>query len=115
MKLIIAGSRDITDYNILLKALTYFNLHNKISRVISGTARGIDSLGELYAKNNDIPITRMPANWNKYGKSAGYRRNEEMAKVGDVLLAIWDNNSRGTKHMIKAAKDKGLIVEVYTL
>jgi len=114
MKLIIAGSRDITDYNILLIALTKFDLHKKITQIISGTARGVDQLGELYAKNNDIPIKRMPADWNKYGRSAGYRRNEEMAKVGDACLAIW-NGSQGTYHMINLAKQYKLLTYVYDI
>ena len=72
--------------------------------VISGCARGADSLGELYAKTKGYATGKMeerhPADWNKNGKSAGYIRNEQMAEVADALVAFWDGKSRGTANMI---------------
>lgn len=67
----------------------------------------------MWARRNNVPVEKYPANWDKYGKSAGYIRNEEMAKVADSLLAIWDGKSRGTKHMIDIATKKGLTVFIY--
>lgn len=99
MKLIIAGSRTIEDYKILLKAVNYFKLTG-IREIVSGVARGADLLGEQYGEENDIPIERFWANWNCYGKSAGYRRNKQMGHYGDALLALWDGQSKGTNHMI---------------
>jgi hypothetical protein len=85
----------------------------EVTEVISGCARGADSLGERWAEDRGVPIIRFPAEWDKYGKSAGYRRNAEMAEVGEALIAIWDGKSRGTEMMINLARQKGLAVFVF--
>lgn len=108
---IIAGSRGITDYGAVEKAVAASGF--KVSKVVSGGARGVDSLAERYAKDRSIPFEEFPADWNKHGKSAGYRRNEQMADNADALIAIWDGESKGTKHMIDIAKRKGLQGFVY--
>ena len=118
MKLIIAGSRGITDINIIFDAVGKAMIHEwdikgLPDEVVSGTARGVDRLGEAWANNYGVKVTRMPAQWNIYGKSAGYRRNEEMAIYANALVAIWDGESRGTKHMIDLANKHGLKVYVY--
>ena len=113
MKVIIAGSRTATNYKHLLTAINAFELTGKkITEVVSGTARGADKLGERWARETNVPIKRFPANWNKFGKSAGYRRNEEMAEYADYLIALWDGQSRGTKHMVDLARREriGLLV-----
>ena len=112
MRLIIAGSRSCTHPSILKAALERYDLY-PVAEVVSGTARGADKLGEKWATHNRIPVKKFPADWEKYGRSAGYKRNIEMAEYADALLALWDGRSRGTKHMIDIAKDKGLIVHVY--
>lgn len=111
MKFIIAGGRDFSNYNLLKESCDLLLLQ-KVQEVISGDARGADSLGEKWASENKIRTTIFPANWNKYGKSAGYKRNVQMADYADGLIAFWDGNSRGTKHMIDIAKEKGLEVHV---
>ena len=55
---------------------------------------------------------RFPADWDKYGKAAGYKRNGEMARNADALIAFWDGKSRGTKHMIDLAKKYDLQARV---
>ena len=111
-KVIIAGGRTFNNYDLLCqncdKALS---LQTEIE-IVSGTANGADKLGEKYAKENGYSIKQFPADWNKYGKSAGYKRNEEMAKYADALIAFWDGKSKGTKHMIDLAKRYGLKVKV---
>jgi hypothetical protein len=111
MKVIIAGSRGITDYSVLEKAIEQVEF--PITQVVSGTARGVDQLGEQWAHTNHIHVERFPADWNKYGRSAGYRRNQQMADYADGLIALWDGVSRGTGHMITIAKMKGLQVVVF--
>jgi len=111
MRTIIAGSRDVTDYQIVVKAILAANI--LISCVVSGTARGVDRLGEDFARAAGIPVALYPAEWTKYGKSAGYRRNEVMAANADALIAIWDGKSVGTKHMIDIAKKFKLKVYVH--
>ena len=88
MKTIIAGSRGITDIKLVGKAVKESGF--AITEVVSGTARGVDQLGEQWARNNHVPIRRFPAKWDTFGKSAGYRRNEEMADYADSLIALWE-------------------------
>lgn len=115
MKIIIAGSRDFNNYELLRDRLNYLlkDVSNKDEiTIVSGGARGADQLGERYAKEKGYKIIRKPANWNKYGKSAGYKRNEEMAKIADVCVCFWDGESRGTKHMIDLSKKYKLKLNV---
>jgi len=110
MKVIIAGSREITDYNKVETAIKAINL--PITEVVSGTAKGVDRLGEQWAEAHNIPVKKFPADWNTYGKKAGYIRNEMMANYADALIAIWDGKSKGTKHMINLARTYELVVFV---
>lgn len=116
IKVIIAGTRDFNDYDFLKKNVDYFlqgiNPNNEEIEIVSGNARGADKLGERYAKEHNLPVKLFPANWDKYGKRAGYLRNQEMANYSDVLIAFWDEKSKGTKHMIDIAKKQGLTVIV---
>jgi len=79
---------------------------------VSGTARGADQLGERYAKERGYFIQRFPADWNAYGKAAGYIRNRKMAEYADALIAFWDGKSRGTLNMISLAKECGLQIRI---
>ena len=120
IRIIIAGSRNFNDYALLEKALNKYIEDTKINpdeiEIVSGHARGADSLGELFAKNNKLQLTKFPAQWDKYGKSAGFLRNREMANYAlqetGVLFAFWDGQSRGTNHMINFSREKGLEVHV---
>lgn len=111
-KVIIAGGRDFNDYELLKEKCDWF-LSNKIQLdepvvIISGGATGADSLGEKYAKENNLILERKPADWDKYGKSAGYRRNKEMVNIADAAIFFWDGQSKGTKHTIDLCKEKGI-------
>lgn len=110
MKTIIAGSRDINIYGTLLDAIEASEF--EITEVLSGRANGVDKLGELWATLARVPISYYPADWDTYGKSAGYRRNAEMVKDAEALIAVWDGESRGTKHTIELAKKKGIPVYI---
>lgn len=113
MKIIIAGSRDFTNYTLLEKVVDKLIIGLKEqSTIISGTARGADRLGERYAKENNLKLLRFPADWHSYGKQAGFIRNTKMAKEGDVLIAFWNGSSAGTKHMIHIAKQMELTVHI---
>jgi len=111
MRTIIAGSRENVTYENVTDAVISCGFNPTV--IISGTARGADQLGERFAKEHGIPVEQFPADWNKYGKSAGYRRNEQMAEHAEALVAVWDGVSRGTMHMIEIAKRKGLVVHVF--
>jgi hypothetical protein len=108
VKLIIAGSRDFDNYDLLKEKLDMAKKHFGIFEVVSGKARGADSLGERYAHENSLPIAEFPADWATYGKKAGYLRNAEMADYADGCIVFWDGESKGTQHMINLAKEKGI-------
>ena len=113
MKTIIAGSRDITDYEELKRAVASCGWD--VTTVVSGAAHGVDRLGEIYAIEMGLPLELYPAHWNTHGRSAGYIRNGLMASRADALIAIWDGSSKGTKHMIDIANKKALKVYVHML
>lgn len=114
MKLIIAGSRSLdTETTYLIEKALCILPDQGISEVVSGNARGIDQLGAQWARFNKIPVSLFLAEWEVYGKRAGFLRNERMAKHGDALLAIWDGQSKGTKHMIDIMTKEGKPVYVY--
>jgi hypothetical protein len=110
MKVIIAGSRGIHDYANVCDAVRRSGF--AISRVVSGMAAGIDTLAVRYASEHGLPCDRFPADWKKWGRSAGYRRNARMAEHADALIAVWDGRSPGTRHMIAVAKALGLRIFV---
>lgn len=101
MKCVIAGSRDIIDYDLLVLAIEISGVKWNISEVVSGKAPGVDTLGEIFAKENHIPIKEFPADWDRYGKAAGHMRNKQMANYTDIAICLWDGKSPGTKSMIK--------------
>jgi len=122
MKIIIAGGRDFNDFEKLNKeCITIIKEQLKPKtrseiEIVSGTANGADKLGEQFAEKYKIKVKQFAANWNLYGKSAGYKRNEQMAVYAKedkgVLIAFWDGKSRGTKHMIELAEKHELEVFV---
>jgi hypothetical protein len=116
MKVIIAGSRDFDDYELLCKYCDHILQNQTDIEIVSGTAKGADQLGERYAKEKEYKITRFPADWS-LGKSAGYIRNEEMAKYADALIAFWNGMSKGSKHMINLANKYNLKIRIcnYTI
>ena len=101
MKVIVAGSRDFCDLSLVKEA---FKDLEGVTEIISGGANGADSLGEIYAENNDIKLTVMNADWDQYGKGAGHIRNGQMAEYGDMAVIFWDSVSKGTENMIKQMK-----------
>lgn len=113
MKTIIAGSRYFTDVKLVYRAVADSDFH--ITEVVSGCASGIDYLGEQYAIAMGVPIKKFPADWDTYGKSAGYIRNIAMGEYADALVAVWDGKSKGTKHMIDIATKLGLKIYVYAV
>lgn len=119
LKVIIAGSRSFNNYKLLEEKMDFF-LKNKIDKnrpyfnieIVSGTARGADTLGEKYAKEKGFALKRFPANWDLYGKKAGYIRNREMRDYADVCVVFWDGESKGSKHMINLAKEDNMPIRV---
>lgn len=119
MKVIVAGSRTITDIAIVAEALSVADLFGiDTTEVVSGGAQGVDALGEAWANRRGLPVTQFPAHWRAGGvfnPGAGHARNTEMSKYADALVAVWDGTSAGTADMIKKAHKRGLAVWVHNV
>lgn len=111
-KIIIAGSREFNDYKLLESKMNIITSKYTNVEIVSGTCYGADQLGERYAKQHNLPIKQFPADWNKYGKSAGPIRNAQMADYADACIVFWNGKSKGTKSMINLARQKGLAVQI---
>jgi hypothetical protein len=105
-KTIIAGGRDITDYNLLWKVMELCSWG--ISEVVCGGAKGVDANGKRWAEENDIPVKMFPADWDGLGKSAGFARNKQMAEYAEAAIIIMRNDSKGSTHMLNLAKEHNL-------
>jgi hypothetical protein len=117
LRVIIAGGRGFSNYQIMTNCLDHVfstarENHDEII-IVSGTARGADRMGEQYAVDSHFEVDRYPADWDRHGRSAGYKRNVQMAKVATHLIAFWDGVSRGTGHMIDIARRLGLTIRVF--
>jgi len=112
-KVIIAGGRDFDDYKYMSSKLTelfensaYFK--GITIKIISGMAKGADSLAIRYADEHKLTKILFPANWKAYPRIAGFLRNNDMLSIATHLIAFWDGKSSGTKHMIDIAQEKGI-------
>lgn len=103
---IIAGGRDFNDYDMLDEKLNFYfqNVPMEKVLIIGGGAKGADKLGKDWAKENIIEYKTFHADWNKYGKAAGPKRNTEMAKIATHLIAF-NTGGRGTADMLRQAND----------
>ena len=105
MKIAIVGSRGFDDYGLMKEfILTNINI-NDIEAVVSGGARGADALGEKFADEFGIEKIIFKAEWDKYGKRAGFIRNVDIIKNCDVCFAFWDGESHGTKHDLELCEE----------
>ena len=116
-KLIVAGTRSFNDYTLLYRKVYSFLARrcwqvDCYEEIVSGGAPGADTLAVRYATEADMPFKVFPADWKKYGKSAGPRRNRQMAEYADAAIVFWDGESRGTQNMIQQMRALGKPVEV---
>ena len=107
-KLLIAGGRDFNNYSLLEQNIN----SNNIECIISGCAKGADTLAIKYGINHNIPIEKYPAQWDLYGKSAGYIRNKIMVDKATAIICFWDGHSKGTKNTIELAKKTKKILKI---
>lgn len=115
IKVVVAGCRDFEDYERAKEFITYCikDVKNKKEIVfLSGGCRGADVLGERFAQEFGYKIKKYAADWSKYGRAAGPKRNEEMAKDCDFVICFWDGKSRGTKSMIELARKRNKSVKL---
>ena len=111
-RVIIAGTRAFADYELLKR-----HVRHKLSRkrneeveIVSGGAAGADRLGERFARENEYRLRVFPADWEKHGRRAGILCNQQMVDYADALIAFHDGQSRGTAHVIAAAREAWLLV-----
>lgn len=115
MKLIIAGSRTIIDYFLVKSIVGGIIDPSDVDEVVSGKAAGVDTFGERWAEENHIPVKSFPADWNAHGKSAGPRRNAQMAAYADRAIVIMRGHSPGSLNMIDQMKRVHKPVNIYNI
>ena len=106
----INGSRSIKDIN-----LDGWLNPQEIGCICAGGANGVDYLAEMWAKRHKIEFVAFPAQWDIYGKKAGFMRNEDMINFSDKLISFWDGVSHGTKYTIDYALSLGRQVEIHLI
>lgn len=85
-----------------------------VTFIVSGGAKGPDTIAENWAKRNDVPVSVFLPDWKGLGRRAGIVRNDQMLDTKpDLVLAFWDGQSKGTKHTIDQARKRGITVEIY--
>ena len=114
MKLAVVGSRGVTDKELIWNEIDSYikEIGEPCGLIISGGARGVDSIAEVWADAHGVQKSIWLADWDKFGKSAGYRRNMDIVAESTHVLAIYDGQSKGTMHSIKLATDKGKQLKV---
>lgn len=108
MKIAVVGSRDFNDAQLVYEVLSRFN----ISHIVSGGARGADTLAIDYAEVIGIPYTVYEANWDKYGRIAGFIRNNDIVKNSDKVIAFWNGVSKGTQHTLICARNHNKLLHI---
>ena len=114
IKLAVVGSRYFKDYDLMCEVLERFiEQHGQPSFIISGGASGADSLAEQWADENDIQTVIFHADWERWGKSAGFKRNKLIVAEATHVVAFPLKNSKGTKSTIKLAQEAGKPIEIH--
>jgi len=111
MKVAVIGSRTFNDYELVKETLTKLD----ITLLVSGGAKGADSLGERYASENNITTLIFKPDWERHGRGAGMVRNTDIVKNSDIVVAFWDGSSKGTLDSIRKVEklNKGLMIIKY--
>lgn len=109
MKVAVIGSRGIKELDLEKY------LPEDTCEIISGGAKGVDSLAEAYALRHHIAVKKYLPDYSRYGRAAPLVRNREIVESCDVLLAFWDGMSTGTAYTVKYAKSKEKLVKLFQL
>ena len=106
-KLMISGSRSIRNLRIIFDELEKLYTEHPNLILISGGAKGVDSIAEEWGRFRKIQIEQHKPDWATYGKGAGIVRNKEMVLAADYILIFWDGESKGTKSVIDFCEKQG--------
>lgn len=107
MKIAIIGSR-----NVIVENLDKY-LPKEVTEIVSGGAKGVDTCAKNYATQNNIKLKEFLPEYNKYGKAAPLKRNIQIIEYADEVVAFWNGESKGTKHVIDACEKLGKKVSVF--
>lgn len=112
-RIVVAGSRNVKDKAYVLSELDKIlgPIKDRIV-IVCGECHGPDLFGREWAESNGVEVISKPADWDTLGKSAGYVRNAEMAKISQGLVLFWDGKSKGSKHMLDLALKERLQVKI---
>jgi len=105
----VIGSRNFTDYKLLESTLESLP---EITQIVSGGAKGADSLAKTYAEQHQLPLVIFKPDWKQYGKGAGIVRNRQIIDAAQMVVAFWDGVSKGTASSLALAKAKGIPVHI---
>ena len=109
MKLLIVGSRSIQTYDLQK------HIPEETTMIITGGANGIDLLAEKYADQKHLSKLVLRPQYNRYGRGAPLKRNEQLVELCDMALIVWDGQSRGTKYTLSYAQKIGKPVILITV
>lgn len=109
MKVAVVGSRNLTINNL------GDYLPKDTTEIVSGGARGIDRCAREYAKTHNIKLTEFLPQYEIYGRSAPLKRNLQIIRYADMVLAFWDGKSNGTRFVIENCKKENVPVKVFTI
>jgi predicted Rossmann fold nucleotide-binding protein DprA/Smf involved in DNA uptake len=110
MRVTVCGSRSIGDIDLVKYLIS--NSEFEITEVIEGGAHGVDTIAGEWARERNIPVTVVEPDWS-IGLYAGPKRNEQMVRMSDAVIAIWDGKSRGTASTIEYAKKYGKPIKIW--
>jgi hypothetical protein len=112
MTIAIIGSRNLTDKQLIYQKLDAIFANRKPDLIVSGGAKGPDTLGVLWGRDNEVAVKEFIPDWEKYGRGAGFKRNTQIVEAADLVIAFWDGESRGTKDSIDKARKLNKRVEI---
>jgi predicted Rossmann fold nucleotide-binding protein DprA/Smf involved in DNA uptake len=115
MRIAIVGSRDFTDLEKVEQEVLKRVSIEKIEKVVSGGAKGADTLARKFAEKYNIPLSEFLPDWGKFGRGAGPMRNTLIVENSDIVFAFPTKDSKGTRDTIRKAQEKGKIVKVFEI
>ena len=108
VSVLVCGGRKFNGWTAMQRALDRI----RPDVIIHGAAAGADSMAGRYAQENGIECQEFPAEWERYGRSAGYRRNQEMLDEGKPDLVVAFPGGPGTQNMVKISRHQGFDVNI---
>lgn len=108
----VVGCRDFHNYGLLKAELDRILSDQKVTEIVSGGARGADTLAKRYARERNIPLYVFSPKWHLYGKGAGLERNTDIVRRSNLVVAFWDGKSKGTGDTVRKARSAGKTFEI---